>query len=337
MQPSQKVLVLYTGGTIGMQAGAAGLAPAGGFESRLQAAWRSHPGPALPAWYFRELLPLLDSANMTQANWLAMRDAIVHAVEQEGCDAVLLLHGTDTLAYSAAALSFLLLGLPVPVVLTGAMLPAGAPGSDAWPNLFGAFGRLAAGLAPGVYLSFAGRLLHGARATKLNSQVLDAFAEHGRAPSAGAAAVSAPALDYRRARRPVRIAVQPLFPGLDALQLQALLDGGVEALLLECYGSGTGPSNDAELLRVLGEARARGVVLAGISQCPQGCIDFGVYAAGSALAASGVVSGAGMGREAALGKLFSLLGCGLENSEVERLFGLDLCGELAAPAQPPRG
>ena len=73
MQPSQKVLVLYTGGTIGMQAGAAGLAPAGGFESRLLAAWRSHPGPALPTWYFRELLPLLDSANMTQANWLAMR------------------------------------------------------------------------------------------------------------------------------------------------------------------------------------------------------------------------------------------------------------------------
>lgn len=88
-------------------------------------------------WRFAELQPPLDSANMTQGNWLAMRDAIVAALDA-GHDGVLLLHGTDTLAYSAAALSFLLLDLPIPVLLTGSMLPAGAPGSDAWDNLVGA-------------------------------------------------------------------------------------------------------------------------------------------------------------------------------------------------------
>ncbi|MEO4046862.1 asparaginase [Pseudomonas sp. CAU 1711] len=329
MSPSHNLLVLYTGGTIGMQMSAAGLAPASGFEARLRAEQAAHPERPVPAWRFQELSPPIDSANMRQANWLAMRDAIVAAVDEQGVDAVLLLHGTDTLAYSAAALSFLLLGIQVPVVLTGSMLPAGSPDSDAWPNLFGALERLSAGVAPGVHLYFAGKLLHGARAGKLNSEAFDAFAELPR-PRHGQRLDGLPAaLHYRMPRREVSLAVQPLFPGLCAEQLRAVLTGGAEALLLECYGSGTGPAEDAEFLAALREAHERGVVLAAISQCPQGHMDFGVYAAGSALAGAGLVSGGGMTREAALGKLFGLLGAGLPPAEVERLFGLDLCGELA--------
>lgn len=328
MNPTQKLLVLYTGGTIGMQMSAAGLAPASGFEARLRAEQAAHPERPAPAWQFAELLPPLDSANMTQANWLAMRDAIVHAVDEDGCDAVLLLHGTDTLAYSAAALSFLLLGLGVPVVLTGSMQPAGVPGSDAWPNLFGALALLARGVAPGVHLYFHAQLLHGARASKLKSEAFDAF-QDTRRPRHGQAVEALPgALHYRQPRRPVALAVQPLFPGLSATQLRALLASGAEALLLECYGSGTGPSDNPEILAALLEAHARGVVLAAISQCAQGHVEFGVYAAGSTLAQTGLVSGGGMSREAALGKLFSLLGAGLAQAEVERLFAIDLCGEL---------
>ncbi|VXB07653.1 Asparaginase [Pseudomonas sp. 8AS] len=329
MTPTQKLLVLYTGGTIGMQMSAAGLAPASGFEARLRAEQAAHPECPVPAWQFAELLPPLDSANMTQANWLAMRDAIVHAVDEDGVDAVLLLHGTDTLAYSAAALSFLLLGLDVPVLLTGSMQPAGVPGSDAWPNLFGALALLVEGVEPGVHLYFNGQLLHGARASKLKSEAFDAF-QDTRRPRHGQAVDTLPAaLHYRQPRRPVALAVQPLFPGLSAAQLRAVLASGAEALLLECYGSGTGPSDNPEILAALREAHARGVVLAAISQCAQGHVEFGVYAAGSALAQAGLVSGGGMSREAALGKLFSLLGTGLPQAEVERLFALDLCGELA--------
>ena len=329
MNPSQKLLVLYTGGTIGMQASESGLVPASGFEALLRAEQATQPQRQLPAWQFAELQPLLDSANMSQASWLAMRDAIVTAVDADGCDAVLLLHGTDTLAYSAAALSFLLLGLPVPVILSGSMLPASASASDAWDNLFGAMQLLAVGVTPGVYLYFHGKLLPGTRASKLNSEALDAFSDTLR-PRHGQRAAELPAsLHYRQRRRPVALAVQPLFPGLSARQLGAVLDSGVEALLLECYGSGTGPSENLEILDLLRQAHARGVVLTAISQCPQGHVEFGVYAAGSALAASGVISGGGMGREAALGKLFSLLGCGLGQAEVERLFALDLCGEMA--------
>ena len=326
---STNVLVLYTGGTIGMQQTAAGLAPASGFESRLRSQQALETARQLPGWVFRELLPPIDSANMSQSNWLAMVEAIRSGVEQDGCDAVLVLHGTDTLAYSAAALSFLLLGLPVPVVLTGAMRPAGAEDSDAWPNLFGAMQALHKGVAPGVHLYFNGRLMPGNRVSKLGSAVFDAFAELPRQRSAARAGVIPAELDYRQQRQPVSLAVLPFYPGIQAAQVEAMLAGEVRGLVLECYGSGTGPSDDAALLAALKAAHDRGMVLAAISQCPHGHVEFGAYAAGSQLASSGLVSAGGMTREAALGKLFALLGAGLGQAEVEQWFAVDLCGENA--------
>ncbi|WP_152223909.1 asparaginase [Pseudomonas sp. SCB32] len=326
MRCVKNLFVLYTGGTIGMLQTAEGLAPAGGFEARMREQLKGRDAISL-AWRFAELQPLLDSANMTQTNWLAMRDAIVSAVEQGRHDGVLVLHGTDTLAYSAAALSFLLLGLDVPVVLTGSMQPMDAPGSDACGNLHGALATLQAGVPEGVWLYFNGELMHGARVTKLRSEAFDAFAVLPRERHGERAESLPAALDYRHPRQSVNLAVLPLFPGLRAEHLRALLGSGVQALLLECYGSGTGPSDNEELLAALREAHARGVVLAAISQCPQGHVAFDIYAAGSRLRDAGLVSGGGMTREAALGKLFSLLGSGLAPSEVERLFTLDLCGE----------
>jgi L-asparaginase len=327
MSASRNTLVLYTGGTIGMQQSAEGLMPASGFASRLRDQQDKHPELAVPEWQFRELLAPIDSANMNQTHWLAMVEAIRAGVEQDGCDAVLVLHGTDTLAYSAAALSFLLLGFEVPVVLTGAMLPAGAPDSDAWDNLFGAMQALHAGVEPGVHLYFAGKLMHGARVSKLGTASLDAFGvlprlrQGQRAPSIPAA------LDYRHPRQQVNLAVFPLYPGIQAAQLQALLSRGLQGVLIECYGSGTGPADDTELLQALQDAHQRGIVLAAVSQCPQGHVEFGIYAAGSKLETSGLMSGGGMTREAALGKLFALLGAGLSQTEVEHWFALDLCGE----------
>ena len=107
--------ILYTGGTIGMQATAAGLAPAAGFEARIQALLASRPELGNPAWRLQELLPLIDSANMTPAAWERMAQAIMAAATDPACRGVLVLHGTDTLAYSAAALAFRLLGLTIPV------------------------------------------------------------------------------------------------------------------------------------------------------------------------------------------------------------------------------
>ncbi|WP_286912003.1 MULTISPECIES: asparaginase [unclassified Pseudomonas] len=328
MRAVKNLLVLYTGGTIGMLETAEGLAPAGGFDARM----REHlaqlsDAPKVP-WTLQELNPLLDSANMQQHNWLAMRDAIVAAVDA-GHDGVLVLHGTDSLAHSAAALSFLLLGLSVPVLLTGSMLPAGAPGSDAWGNLCGALGQFEAGLEEGVQLYFHGQLLHGCRASKLRSEAFDAFAALPRHREGERASQVPEALGYRQQRQPVNLAVMPVYPGLQAAHLRGVLDTGVQGLLLECYGSGTGPSDDQALLEVLRAARQRGVMLVAISQCPEGSVVFDTYAAGNRLRQAGLVSGGGMTREAALAKLFALLGAGLDVETAEQWFALDLCGERA--------
>lgn len=325
----QNLLVLYTGGTIGMLQTPAGLAPAGGFDARMREHLAQRPNAPQVQWTLHELNPLLDSANMQQANWLAMRDAIVEAVERDGHDGVLVLHGTDTLAYSAAALSFLLLGLPVPVLLTGSMLPAGAPGSDAWDNLCGALALFESGLQAGVQLYFNGQLLHGCRASKLRSEAFDAFTAPARHREGERASAIPANLHYRQARKPVELAVLPVFPGLGAGHVRGLLGAGVRGVVLECYGSGTGPSDDQALLDALHEARQRDVMVVAISQCPEGSVVFDTYAAGSKLRDTGLVSAGGMTREAALGKLFALLGAGLDVQEAEHWFALDLCGERA--------
>ncbi|WP_249583101.1 asparaginase [Pseudomonas viridiflava] len=327
-QPAQRVMVLYTGGTIGMQASANGLAPASGFEARMAGQLTELPELVVPQWRFREMSPLIDSANMTPAYWLRLREAVIEAVDTEGCDAVLVLHGTDTLAYSAAALGFQLLGFDAPVVFTGSMLPAGVPDSDAWENVNGALLALGNGLAPGVHLYFHGELMDPTRCAKIRSFGRNPFAPLQRSRG-GHAAVSLPdALNYRQPKTMASVAVLPLFPGIGAAQLNGLIDSGIQGLVLECFGSGTGPSDDPQFIASLESARARGVCVVAITQCHEGGVELDVYEAGSRLRGAGVLSGGGMTREAALGKLHALLGAGLTTEEVRRLVELDLCGEL---------
>jgi L-asparaginase len=325
MQSANNVMVLYTGGTIGMQASANGLAPASGFEARMREQLASQ---SVPAWRFREMAPLIDSANMTPAYWQRLRTAVVEAVD-EGCDAVLILHGTDTLAYSAAAMSFQLLGLPAPVVFTGSMLPAGVPDSDAWENVSGALAALGSGLAPGVHLFFHGMLLAPTRCAKVRSFGRHPFAALQRQGGAAKADAIPDALHYRHAKALANVAVLPLVPGITATQLDGLIESGIQALVLECYGSGTGPSDNPDFLASLTRAETLGIVVVAITQCHEGGVELDVYEAGSRLRGVGVLSGGGMTREAVFGKLNALIGAGLATAEVRRLVELDLCAELS--------
>jgi L-asparaginase len=328
-QPAQHIKVLYTGGTIGMQASANGLAPASGFEERMREQLAAQPDLQVAHWSFQELLPLIDSANMSPAYWQLLREAIVHAVVVDHCDAVLVLHGTDTLAYSAAALSFQLLGLPAPVLFTGAMLPAGAPDSDAWENLNGALLALGKGQPHGVQLYFHGELLPPSRCAKVRSAGRNPFRALQR-NGGGTPAGNLPSqLDYRQPKAQAKVGVLPLVPGFDVRLLQAVLDSGIQALVLECFGSGTGPSDNSMFIESLRQARDSGIIVAAVTQCHEGGVQLDVYEAGSRLRDAGVLSAGGMTREAALGKLHGLLGVGLPTDEVRRLFELDLCGELA--------
>ena len=325
--PARQVMVLYTGGTIGMQASANGLAPASGFEARMAEQLAAQPDLIVPQWRFREMAPLIDSANMTPTYWQRLREAVIEAVDA-GCDAVLILHGTDTLAYSAAAMSFQLLGLSAPVLFTGSMLPAGVADSDAWENVNGALLALNKGLASGVHLYFHGELLAPTRCAKIRSFGRHPFAALQRARDGQAIHARPPALDYRQAKTLASVGVLPLIPGIVAAQIDGLVDSGIQALILECFGSGTGPSDNPAFLASLKRAQDKGLVVVAITQCHEGGVELDVYEAGSRLRGVGVLSGGGMTREAALGKLHALLGCGLPIEDVRQLVERDLCGEL---------
>jgi L-asparaginase len=327
-QPARHIRVLYTGGTIGMAASASGLVPAGGFEQRMQARLAASRLQTA-AWSFEEMQPLIDSANMSPHYWQQLRDAITRAVDAQGCDAVMVLHGTDTLAYSAAALSFQLIGLPAPVVFTGSMLPAGVPDSDAWENVEGALRVLTQGVPAGIWLHFHGQLMLPTRCAKVRSSGRGAFAPLVR-DQAPAFTVELPSqLHYQQPKAVAKVAALPLVPGFDPAWLTALVQAGVQGLVLECYGSGTGPADDSAFLSALRQARAQGVVVVAVTQCQQGGVMFDVYEAGSRLRDAGVIAGGGMTREAALGKLHGLLGIGLQADDVARLMSVDLCGELS--------
>ena len=326
---AQHVMVLYTGGTIGMQASEHGLAPASGFEARMREYLHSQPDLVVPQWRFREMSPLIDSANMTPAYWQQLREAVVDAVDGQGCDSVLILHGTDTLAYSAAAMSFQLLCLHYRECFTGSMLPAGVTDSDAWENLGGALVALGQGLAPGVHLYFHGELLDPTRCAKVRSFGRHPFKRLERQGGGVKVDSLPPLLNYNQSRHLAKVGVLPLFPGIDAEILDGLIDSGIQGLVLECYGSGTGPSDNPGFLASLERARDAGVVVVAVTQCHEGGVELDVYEAGSRLRVAGVLSGGGMTREAAFGKLHGLLGAGLEPSEVRRLVEWDLCGELA--------
>lgn len=330
---SSFVEVLYTGGTIGMQPSSTGLVPATGFEARAREAQCERKEAEIPRWRLRELEPLIDSANMTPAHWRRLVEATLLAVD-EGASGVLILHGTDTLAYSAAALSFQLLGIEVPVVITGAMLPAGVTGSDAWENFFDGLRAVAVAPPDRLTVQFHGQSFAGVSCRKVMSHGREAFLP-ALAASGRLQTTSLPdALRARAERRPARVAVVELFPGITAAQLEGMLAGEVEGLVLECYGSGTAPSEDQALIAVLEQACARGVLVVAISLCHGGGVSLSTYAAGSRLAQIGVIGGGAMTREAALGKLHWLLGSELSAAQRRDWLARDLLGERGESIQP---
>lgn len=327
MNAGPHIGVLYTGGTIGMQPRGGTLAPSVGIVGSLQATLRAMHGEEGPRWRIATLAQPIDSADATTATWHAMASAIL-ALADAGCDGVLVLHGTDTMAYSAAAMAFLLHGLAVPVVFTGSMLPAVETDSDAWPNVRGAVAALRAPGAAGVRLHFAGRTLSAVRCSKRHCDGFDAFAERaGRAANSSLDSVAAP-WRPRHAWAPRRVALLTLHPGFAPELLDALRLAGVAGCVLSCYGSGTAPTGDAAFVAALGRAHAAGMVLLAISQCPDGHARLDTYEAGQRLRDAGVIDGGGMTAEAALGKLHALLAAGLPAGECADWLQRNLCGEL---------
>lgn len=314
VEPNPEVLVFATGGTIGMRESGAGLAPDPDFPQALEALVAHVCGPFNLSWRINHLHPAIDSANADEETAPRIARAIKARVRARRPRGVVVTHGTDTLAYTAARLAFELADLGVPVVITGSHLPHGAEGGDARSNLALAIRTavLAAPNAP-VCVAFGGVLIPAVRARKDDSAAIEAFRAENDLASNPRGVPPQPATtddpDRPAKHRSARVLSFRFVPGAAAHDLLAAVGGEPDGLVLECYGSGTAPIDRPGMQMALGRITAAMPVVA-VSQCAKGGVDFQRYATGSALAATGVIDGSDLTVEAATAKLGYLLDSG---------------------------
>lgn len=329
--------LIYTGGTVGMMPTAHGYAPMPDFPVVLAGLLETH-SDVLPRYTLHAYGAPIDSANATPQDWQQIGRDI--AARYQHYDGFVVLHGTDTMAYTASALSFMLQGLRKPVILTGSQIPLGAARNDAQQNLITALQLAASDTISEVAIYFNQRLLRGNRATKLSCDRLDAFdspnyprlAEIGIDVHFNAAALLT-STDGERFELPEYGAhsVLPVrfVPGLPVRAVQAMLDINPQAVILQCYGAGSAPDRDPALLEALRRANERNVVLVACSQAPHGRVEIGTYAAGSGMVDAGVIGARDMTFEAVFAKLHHLFAMGLPTDAVKQNFLRDLSGELS--------
>jgi len=285
--------------------------------------------------------PLIDSSDIRPESWRQMAQMVYD--HYEDYDGFVILHGTDTMSYSASALSFMLENLGKPVVFTGSQLPVGVLRSDAKENLLTAIEIAAAkdeegnAIVPEVTIYFEDRLFRANRTTKRNAEHFSAFNSYNypALAKAGVHITYQPHLvRYNDPKKPLilhtgfdcNVAVLKLFPGIQQSVVRALLHTrGLKGVVLETFGAGNAPT-DKWLYKELKAAVERGIIIVNKTQCNTGSVEMGLYAVSLNLMKAGVLSGYDITTEALLTKMMLLLG---ENPEQAReLIARDLCGEM---------
>ena len=289
--------------------------------------------------------PIIDSSDVEPALWVSL----VRLIEEryDDYDGFVILHGTDTMAYSASTLSFMIEGLTKPVIFTGSQLPIGTPRTDGKENLISSVEIAAAKdeeghpLVPEVCICFDNVLIRGNRSRKFNSDNFRAFRSEDYPPLAEAGI----SIRYNTGliRRPkswnerplfhkkldTRVSILKIHPGITPSVVRDILLGkDTRAVILETYGAGNAPSKEW-FLSTVREASESGKIILNVTQCLAGKVNMDIYATGKNLKAAGVINGYDSTTESALGKLFYLLGVFDTNDEVKAGLEMDLRGEIS--------
>lgn len=333
-----RILLLHTGGTIGMTKTENGYHPDGEYFRQAVFHMDSLKKADMPEWDFMETETLLDSSRMKADDWNMIASAI--ADHYDSYDGFVILHGTDTMAYTASALSFMLKGLAKPVILTGSQIPLCETRSDGRDNLITSMMIAGEAKVREVCIYFGGLLLRGNRATKYSADGMQAFQSPNYPPLATAGISiqynESAFLQHRASRFECRqlanvpIGVLKVFPGIQFELFEPIIAGKLKGIVLEAFGSGNMPDNEMGLRTILNKAQENRTVLTVCSQCLQATVDMGTYETGSALRKAGAVNGRDMTTEAAVAKLYYLFSIYNDAERVKFNMERDIRGELTA-------
>ena len=332
----KRIYIAYTGGTIGMKPSENGYIPQ---KQHLTDAIMKMPDfhrEEMPEFTINEYQPLIDSSNMSPADW----QHIANDIQQHynDYDGFVVLHGTDTMAYTSSALSFMLENLSKPVIVTGSQIPLSQLRSDGQENLLNSLYIAANYPINEVGLYFNNKLFRGNRSIKAYADGFNAFDSPNLPPLLEAGInikliegkVSEPvSLPLKLAQiTPQPIGVVHLYPGISVELIKNIIKQPVKALIIRSYGVGNAPQNQA-MLDCLKQANDDGIVIVNCSQCIKGTVNMKGYATGNALSKIGVISGNDMTLEATLTKLHYLLSKEYSHDKICQLLEVSLRGELS--------